>query len=64
MKVYPLSRVTPFSLLVPIIGIGGGMLVYDEHITPMLIIGGLLTILGVGLITVRRPKLALLDKLS
>jgi O-acetylserine/cysteine efflux transporter len=64
LKKYPLSRVTPFSLLVPIIGIGGGMVVYDEHITPMLIIGGLITIVGVAIITVRRPKLAVLDKLS
>lgn len=64
LKTYPLSRVTPFSLLVPIIGIMGGMFMYDEHITPMLIVGGVLTIIGVGIITVRRPKLALLDKLS
>lgn len=64
LRTYPLSRVTPFSLLVPIIGIGGGMAVYGEQITPMLIIGGILTIAGVGIITVRRPKLALLDKLS
>ncbi len=64
LKHYPLSRVTPFSLLVPVIGIAGGMAVYGEHITPMLVVGGLLTILGVGVITVRRPKLSLLDKLS
>lgn len=64
LRTYPLSRVTPFSLLVPIVGIGGGMAVYGETVTPLLIAGGLMTILGVGIITVRRPKLALLDKLS
>lgn len=64
LKTYPLSRVTPFSLLVPVIGIGGGMVVYGETVTTLLITGGMMTILGVAIITVRRPKLALLDKLS
>ncbi len=64
LKTYPLSRVTPFSLLVPVIGILGGMVFYNETLTPLLLIGGALTIVGVAIITVRRPKLALLDKLS
>ncbi len=64
LRTYPLSRVTPFSLLVPVIGILGGMVFYREQVTPLLLIGGAMTILGVAIITVRRPKLALLDKLS
>lgn len=60
---YPLSSVTPFSLLVPIIGIGGGMVVYGEALSWVLVAGAGLTILGVGIITVRRPKMAVLDKM-
>jgi len=60
---YPLSAVTPFSLLVPVIGIAGGMLVYGEALSPTLLAGAGLTIFGVAIITVRRPKLAVLDKM-
>lgn len=60
IKRYPLSQVTPFSLLVPVVGIGTAMVVYGETLTLLLIIGGLLTILGVAIITVRRPRWAIL----
>lgn len=60
---YPLSQVTPFSLLVPVIGIAGGMWFYGEQLSWPLLAGGALTILGVAVITVRRPKLAVLDKM-
>lgn len=63
LKRYPLSQVTPFSLLVPIIGIAGGMAVYHEPLSYPLIIGGLLTIIGVAIITLRRPRLAVMDKM-
>lgn len=63
LKRYPLSQVTPFSLLVPIIGIAGGTIVYHEPLSPTLIIGGMLTIVGVAIITLRRPRLAVMDKM-
>lgn len=64
LRTYPLSRVTPFSLLVPLVGIGGGVVFYNENVTPLLLAGAALTIIGVGVITLRRPRLALLDKFS
>jgi O-acetylserine/cysteine efflux transporter len=60
IKRYPLSQVTPFSLLVPVVGIGTAMVVYDERLTSLLLIGGALTIVGVGVITLRRPRWAIL----
>lgn len=62
IKTYPLSRVVPFSLFVPVAGITGGVLVFDEPLTAQIIGGAALTILGVGIITLRRPKLAELEQ--
>jgi len=62
IKTYPLSRVVPFSLFVPIAGITGGVIMFDEQLTGQIIGGALLTIVGVGIITLRRPKLAELEQ--
>lgn len=56
LRQHDLSRVVPYSLLVPVIGVLVGQLVYYEPLTPKMIIGGLLTLSGVALIVLRRPK--------
>lgn len=58
LKNYDVSRVTPFNLLVPFFGIGIGQLFYNDPLTPQILIGGAITIAGVGIIVVRQPKLA------
>ncbi|MES2984081.1 MAG: EamA family transporter [Pseudomonadota bacterium] len=58
---YPMSSVVPYSLLVPVVGISAGAIAFGEPITAQIIIGASLTILGVGVITLRRPQLAELE---
>lgn len=54
---YPVSQVTPFSLLAPIFGIAAGQLFFDEPLTWQVLTGGTIAIAGVGIIVIRRPKL-------
>jgi O-acetylserine/cysteine efflux transporter len=54
---YAVNQVMPFTLLVPGIGVLSGVLVLGETLTLPLIVGGLLTVIGVGVITIIRPKL-------
>ncbi len=57
LRRYTVNQVMPFMLLVPGFGVLSGVLVLNEPLTPALIGGGLLTVLGVAIITVIRPKL-------
>jgi len=57
MQTHAVSKIAPFSLLVPISGVFFGQMVYKEPITWELILGGLITLAGVAIIVVRRPKL-------
>ena len=56
LKRYPVSQVIPFQLLAPIFGIASSQYYYNEHFTWPLVVGGLMTLAGVGIITLRRPK--------
>lgn len=58
VKTHPVSRVSPFSLLVPISGVLFGQMFYDEPLTSELLAGGFMTLAGVAIIVLRRPKLA------
>ena len=55
---YEVSQVTPFALLVPIFGISMGQIFYHEGLSVQTMIGGLITIIGVGIIIIRRPRTA------
>lgn len=50
------SRVAPFNLLVPLFGIGVGQIFYPKHLEIQIVLGGLITLVGVAIIVVRRPK--------
>ena len=54
---YNVSQVAPYSLLVPVFGIIAGHIVYNEHLSWQIIGGGALTLLGVAIIVLRRPKI-------
>ncbi|QJE72273.1 EamA family transporter [Aerophototrophica crusticola] len=57
VKRFDVNQTIPFLLLVPIFGVGGGILALGEPLTWKLLVGGLLTIGGVGVIILRRPRL-------
>jgi O-acetylserine/cysteine efflux transporter len=55
---YDISQVVPYSLLVPVVGIAGGMAVFGEPVSMQVLLGAALTMIGVAVITMRRPRLA------
>ena len=54
LKKYPISRVIPITLLLPVIGVAGGMIFLGETLTPYMIIGGLFVIVGVSIVVIRQ----------
>jgi O-acetylserine/cysteine efflux transporter len=54
---YPLTHVVPYSLLIPVAGILGGVVAFGDPLTVQVLIGAALTIAGVGVIALRRPQL-------
>ncbi len=53
---YPVSRVMPFLLLLPVAAVAGGVIFLEENLTEMVILGGSLSMIGVAIITLRSPK--------
>ncbi|HMB78039.1 MAG TPA: EamA family transporter [Kiloniellaceae bacterium] len=58
MRRYDMNQVMPFTLLLPVFGVLAGVLVLGEEITLTFLLGGVLTLIGVGIIVIRRPKIA------
>ncbi len=56
---HQVSTIAPYSLLVPVFGIASGALWFHEIPTHDVIIGGMVIIIGVAIITLRRPKMFL-----
>lgn len=54
---YEVSLVAPWSLTAPLFSIVLGHLVFDEALTWPMLLGGALTLAGVAVIVMRRPKL-------
>ncbi len=59
---YEVTQVVPYSLLIPVFGIATSMAMFGESLTLPLMLGAALTVVGVAIITLRRPKLAQLDQ--
>lgn len=59
---YLASQITPYTMLGPFISFGLGELFFDEPISAQVMIAGAITLLGVGIIVMRRPRLAMLGK--
>lgn len=57
VKNHQVSNVAPFALLVPIFGVSFGQMFYQETLTWQVVIGGIVTMLGVAIIVARKPKL-------
>lgn len=58
IRTYTVSEVTPFSLLIPIAGFGSGIFFFNEVLTLQMIVGSAITVTGVAIITLRKPKLS------
>lgn len=56
MRRYQINQIMPATLLVPPFGVLAGVVFLDESLTVTLVAGGLMTIAGVGIIILRRPK--------
>lgn len=62
LRKHPVSYVAPYSLLVPVLGAVFGQIFFQETITWHILVGGAITIAGVAILVIRRPKLAMLDE--
>ena len=62
LKHFPISQVTPFSLMIPLFGMVAVHLMLDEHMTTQFLIGSVLTIAGVAIIVLRRPRIGIMDR--
>ena len=56
---YPINVAAPFALLTPVFGVLFGVLILDEAFTWFTLAGGLITLAGVAIITIRRPAQAM-----
>lgn len=55
-RVYPVNQTMPYLLLIPLFGVLSGVLMLGEPLTAGLLAGGGMTIGGVAIIMIRRPK--------
>lgn len=55
---YQVNQTMPFTLTVPVFGVFFGVWLLGESVTLPMLLGGALTILGVGIIVLRRPRTA------
>jgi O-acetylserine/cysteine efflux transporter len=55
---HPINVTAPFALLTPIFGVLFGVLILSEQFTWWMLAGGLITLAGVTIITIRRPAQA------
>jgi O-acetylserine/cysteine efflux transporter len=54
---YPVNQAMPFTLLMPAVGVAAGVIMLGEALTWQRVVGGLITVVGVGIILWRRPQL-------
>jgi O-acetylserine/cysteine efflux transporter len=54
---YPVNQTMPWTLLAPVFGVLSGIVVLGEPMTPAMVVGGALTLVGVAVIVIRKaPK--------
>lgn len=56
MRRFSVNQVMPFTLLVPLFGVLSGVVMFGDRLTPLMLIGGICTIVGVAIIILRRPR--------
>jgi O-acetylserine/cysteine efflux transporter len=55
---YPVTSVAPLTVLSPVFSVLFGITLLDDAMTPRIAIGGLVTLVGVLIITARERRLA------
>jgi len=50
---YPVSLITPLLLLTPMLAVLLGVLVWGDHLTWKLLLGGFMTLIGIAVITLQ-----------
>ena len=50
LKRYPVSRVTPIALAIPVVGISAAVILLDEPLTYLRLVAALLTVIGVAIV--------------
>ena len=51
---HPMSEIVPWTLLIPVAAVAMAVLILGETLTSAMVLGGALTIIGVGIVTFRR----------
>jgi O-acetylserine/cysteine efflux transporter len=51
---YPVAIVSPFLLLAPVFGVVFAVIFLHDTLTPQMILGGLITLAGISIITLRQ----------
>ncbi|MBN8531553.1 MAG: EamA family transporter [Alphaproteobacteria bacterium] len=59
MARFPITQVAPYSLLVPVFGVATGVLAFGDEFTWFKAVGAAVTMTGVAIIVIRRPRTAL-----
>jgi O-acetylserine/cysteine efflux transporter len=59
---FPVSHIAPYQMLVPVFGLAIAQYFFSEPLSAQFLIGGALTLLGVGIIIVRQPRFGVLTK--
>ena len=57
MRRFSVNQVMPFTLLVPVFGVLSSVALLGEPLTLPMFIGGIATLIGVGICVLRRPKI-------
>ena len=55
MRRFSVNQVMPFTLLVPVFGVLSSVALLDERLTWPMVVGGIATLIGVGICVLRRP---------
>jgi O-acetylserine/cysteine efflux transporter len=58
MRRFSLNQVMPFTLLVPVFGVLSGVIFLGDRVTQLMLMGAALAIAGIGIIVLRRPRIA------
>lgn len=58
LRINELNQVMIFTLLAPVFGVISGVVFLDEPLSLGLFIGGILTVTGIAIVIIRRPKVA------
>ena len=54
---YPVTSLSPLTLLSPLFGIFFGVTLLDDHLTPRMLLGGAITLIGVLIVVLREKRL-------